>query len=284
MSQKESEKQTQTAPFTGTQQNVLDTALNLYTPQLGSYQPYQGDRVAGMTGTQTQALGGAGDFLNQFSAYRDIPLYGEGGSALQGLLSGQTGAKPISPEISSQFFSEMYEQPARQRYAEFGRPAIKEAYSGPGYWSSARAGAEAKGARDLGDWLGGKQGEFMWNVEQSNRAIEEAKAGRALSAVGQLPGYATLPTTEARNRLSGRAGVFDFAGAEQNQRQAEINAAMQSFADEFRIADPGTMDMLMRLLGFEYSQTTQRKITDPSDFQSGVNWFNAGTGALAALP
>jgi len=272
MSMKESQTTKTSAPYTGAQQNILDKALQLYAPQLGAYEPYGGQRVAGLTGTQQEALGGAGGFLDAFSAGKDIPLYGEGGQALQGLLSGQTGAQPITPEMSQDLFSRIYEQPSMQRWQEFGLPGIKEAYSGPGYWSSARAGGEALGARNLSDWLGGKQGEFMWDIEQANRGVEEAKAGRALSALGILPGYAGMPTSEAQQRLAGRGGVFDFAGAEQRQEQAEINAAIQEFAEQYRIADPESMSILMALLGMPYGTSKTTSMQDPSDYATSMAW------------
>ncbi len=67
--------------------------------------------------------------------------------------------------------------------------------------------------------------------------------------------YATLPTQEYLSRLSGRTGAFGLASVEQQQRQAEINAAMQKFAEEYRITDPENMNILMQLLGLGFGKS-----------------------------
>jgi hypothetical protein len=89
-----------------------------------------------------------------------------------------------------------------------------------------------EGAQDLQDWLGTKRGEFDWNIEQQNRAAQEAQANRALGAVGPAMQFGQMPTQEAKARLGGRSDVFAFAGAEQAQQQAQINTAIQKFAEE----------------------------------------------------
>jgi len=212
MSTSPSKSKSTSTTYTPEQAQWMGKALETYGPELGKGQvSYPEERLAPLTGTQQQAMDVSG-FLEGFAPYRDMPMHGETGQALSGILAGKTGAQKITPEMSKDLFSRIYETPAKKRYQEDILPGIQEAYAGPGYQSSARRRAQWESGQDLADWLGQKGGEFEWDVEQANRAIEEAKAGRALSAIQPGMAYGRQPTQEASARLAGRAGVFDFAG------------------------------------------------------------------------
>lgn len=252
-----SESKSTSTSYTPEQKKWLGQALALYGPQLGKgEQVYGGERVAPFTGTQQAALSDMGGYLDTFAPGREIPLYGEGGTALSQILSGQMGAKQITPEATQAYYKSVFEQPALKGWGERIKPEIQEAYAGPGYWGGARAGAVVEGRQDVEDWLGEQRGGLEWDVSQANRAIEEAKAGRALSAIGPSMAYGQLPTQEAQARLAGRAGVFEFAGAGQAQKQAEINANIQKFVEENRITSAEDMQILLALLGMSYSTST----------------------------
>ncbi len=257
--------------------NWTNTAIkDFYGPTLGKGQiSYPGTRVAPFTSTQTQAMD-VGGFLDKFGADQEIPLYGETGTALSGILEGRTGAQPYTPESVAKAFSTMYEAPARKEYAEETLPAIQESYAGPGYWGGARARAVMEGGQDLADWLGTKRGGMEWEAEQANRALLEAKAARTQAAIPQAMEYGQLPTQEAAARLAGRAGVFEFAGKEQAYNQALIQANIEKFMEEKRITDPENMQLLLELLKIGMGGQTSSTIASGSAYSA-----SGGIGAAA---
>lgn len=242
--------------YTPEQASGLKKALDVYLPTLGQgQQVFQGERIAGFNPQQMEALDIKG-FLDAFAPQFDMPLYGETGRTLGGLLSGEYGAQKYSPESASRLFSQIYENPAFKTFSEKTLPGVQEAYSGPGYWSGSRARGETEAAQDLADTLGQRRGEFEMAIEEANRNIDEAKANRMLGAVPLAQQYGFMPTQESLARLQGRGALFDFATQEQNLRQQQINAAIQKFAEENRITDPENMQILLALLGLNYGTAT----------------------------
>jgi hypothetical protein len=223
--------------------------MDIYGPELGKGQiSYPGSEVAEFTPTQKAALGGTQGFLDKFSPDAPYPMFGETGTALKGILGGKTGAKKITPEDTASFFKRSYEDPAMYQFSEYTRPLIREEYAGPGFWGSSRAKAVGKAGQELGQWLGAKRGEVEWQAGEANRAIDEAKAGRALSAVPLGLDYAGAPTREALTRLGGRQGVFNFASAEWQQKQNMLNDSIKKFQAGKRLTDPEIMNILMSLV------------------------------------
>lgn len=251
------ESQSTSRAKTGVQEDWLNKALGVYGPQIGTGQPsYPGQQVAEFTPTQKAALGGAEGFLGAFTPDRPMPMYGETGTALKGILGGETGAETITPQMTSDYFKRVFQQPAARQFSEFTRPLIREEYAGPGFWGSARAKAVTKAGQEMGDWLGEQRGGLEWQAGEANRAIQEAKAGRAFGAIPMGMEYGRQPTQEATARLAGRQGVFGFAGAEQQQQQTLINSAIQKFKEGQRLTDPEVMNIVMGLLGLSFSTAT----------------------------
>ncbi len=234
------------------QQEWMTKALELYGPTLGKGQePYPGERIAPLTETQTEALDLQG-FLDTFASYRDMPMFGETGEALDKILSGEYGAEPITQEMADEYFNRVIADPEYRKWEKYTKPGIREEYAGPGYWSGARARAVTGAGTELSNWLGEQRAQLGWDVEQENRAIEEAKAGRALSALAPSMEYSQLETREAADRLRGREDVFRLSGEEQAQRQREIDADIQRFAEELRLTNPEDLQILLSLLGMDY--------------------------------
>lgn len=277
--QDEKTKTTQTSPFIAGETAFKKKALDVYGPTLGQGQVgFPGERVAPLTPTQTQATDVQG-FLDQFAPYRDMPMFGEGQAALSGILAGKTGAAPITPEATEQYISGAIADPRRKAFERFERPAIREEFAGPGFWGSARAKAVGERSQEMEDWIGEMGAQTRWDVEQANRQIEEAKAGRALAAIEPARAYAGEPTREATARLAGRAGVFGLSAEQQTQQQRQINAAIQTFAEEQRITDPENLEILMALLNMQPTGgITTRTSQSPSGFTQAANW--AGVAAL----
>lgn len=252
------ETQTQTGA-TPEQRKWMGKALDLYGPTLGQgvkIPPGEvGERLAPMTPTQTQATDVQG-FLKQFAPYRDMPMFGEGQKALSGILAGETGAAPITPEATERYIEGAIADPRRRAFERFERPAIREEFAGPGFWGSARAKAVGERSQEMEDWIGEMGAQTRWDVEQANRQIEEAKAGRSLAAIEPARMYAGEPTREATARLAGRENVFALSGIQQQQQQAELNMTRQILSEEFAITDPEDLEIILSLLGMPYSSST----------------------------
>ncbi|MEN6338430.1 MAG: hypothetical protein ABFE01_29590, partial [Phycisphaerales bacterium] len=227
------------------QADWLKQILPMYGAQAGTGQNvYGGQRVAGLTPEQQEAMNVSGwsSYLDPNALATNLQ-YGQTGTALSGLLTGQMGAEPYTKEAIDTLFKSAYEAPARKQWQESTLPAIQEAYSGPGYWSTSRMREQSKAAQDLGDTLTSQYGQLAYSADQANKAIEEAKAGRALSAIPLGTAYAQAPTQQALSAIEGRGALYGLATPEQQQQQAEINAQIQKFAEDNRLTDPESMEI-----------------------------------------
>jgi len=167
----------------------VNRAIATYLPTLGKgANIFPGQRVAGLTPSQKSVF----DFA-------------EGGGFV------------TSPEATEQYFQNVVKAPTMKSLREDVIPSVKEAYSGPGYWSSARAKAESKATEDTMANLNTARNQLFWDVGQANKQ----------GALQQL-GVGT---------------------AEQAYNQDVINAEMQKFAQENQITDPENLNILMQLLG-----------------------------------
>lgn len=239
-SQKEKSKTTQTTGYTPSQTAMGEQLTKTYSPYIGE-------------GT----LGGLGDLEESaLNMLRSADIWGPLSQAGTGLLTGATGAQKITPELASSTFGKAVEDPTMKSWGETWKPAIKEEYAGPGYWGSARADAVTKGGKDVADWLGGQRADWMWNADAANRAIDEAKAGRSLSALGAVPS----------SLLNWTGGLFGTGQTAQNI----LN----------QITDPQVLQVLQSMLGLKLAPTVTRGEAAPSEFQQGRNWADVGAGAL----
>lgn len=248
MSQKSKSKQETTSGYLPFQTDVANKLTETYSPYIGQ-------------GT----LGGLSDLEQQsVNMLKSADIWSPLASTAKGLLTGQTGAKPITPELAGTEWGRI-ERGLTDIERDVAKPARQEAFAGPGYWSSARregqvGGYGQTGRQSFSDYLGEGYKKFQWDVDQYNRQIEEAKAGRALSALGVTPG--------ALNQWTGT--LF---GTGQMAREIE-NA----------ITDPGVLQVLNMILGLGPMGTrTTRGTQTPSEFQQAANWAGVGTLALGAL-
>lgn len=240
MSQDEKTKSTQSTGYTDWQTDIGKKLTDVYSPYIG-----QG------------ALGGLSDLEEQsLDMLRSANIWGPLTTAGTSLLTGQLGANKITPDMASRTFEQAVANPSLKQWEETWKPGIREEYAGPGYWGSARADAVTKGARDLGDWLGSERANWMWNADQANRAIDEAKAGRALSALGAVPA----------SQLGWAQGLFG------------TGTAAREILNQ--ITDPQVLDVLNMILGYKFAPTTARTTAAPSEFQQARNWSGAIAGGL----
>ena len=255
--EKKAESQATQTSFLPAQRKALEDVLAAFTKQgrIGAGQPqFPGERVAPLSTGQQTAISGAEPFLDVFSAQRDIPFFGETGSALQGILKGETGADIISPERAQQVFETTRQIPRLRQFERFDKPLIEEQFAGPGFQSTARAQAVTLGAEELGRDIASEREQFLFGTEQANRAIQEARAGRTLSAIPLGAELGLQPERVAGARLAGRAGVFDFLTTQQQQQQREITAEREIFQEAQRFMDPEDFANLVALLGLNFTQ------------------------------
>ncbi|HEC65298.1 MAG TPA: tail fiber domain-containing protein [bacterium] len=297
---KQEERKTETTAaqsFLPIQETALTQALQSFIDQgrIGAGQPqFPGERLAPFTPGQQAAISGAEPFLDTFAAGREIPFFGETGGALRGILAGETGADIISPQRAQEVFQATRVDPRLRQFERFDKPLIEEQFAGPGFQSTARAQAVTRGGEELSRDIAAEREQFLFGTEQANRALQEARAGRTLSAIPLGAGLAQLPEQVAGARLSGRAGVFDFLTAQQQQQQRGIQVEQQIFQEAQRFMDPEDFANLVALLGLNFQTSFGRaQAFDPSPLQAGLTaaFTEAGTtvgggvgaGALTAF-
>ncbi|MBE3087703.1 MAG: hypothetical protein IMZ71_01095 [Chloroflexi bacterium] len=232
--------------------------LPVYTKQQTDIMGSLGDTYSPYVGKG--ALGGLSDLeTNSLNMLKSADVWGPLTSAGTGLLTGTSGAQKISPQMAANTFQQNVENPARYAWEDKLKPGIKEEYSGPGYWGSARADAVSEGAGNLERGLSSERANWMWDAENVNRSIDEAKAGRSLSAISAYP-------ASALNWASGLAGIG-------SALQSKLNA----------ITDPQVLAVLQTLLGVDPAGSIS-KTTSPFNVQDWMNIGGQAAGMAAGLP
>jgi hypothetical protein len=218
----ETQNETYSQRMTPTQDKYFNQALDLYGGSLGENNVYSGQRVADLSPSQKSVF----DFAN-------------------------TGGFVTTPQETTDYYNSTIKNPTLKNLNESVIPATKEAFSGPGYWGSGRASAEAKATQDTYDVLNTKWGDLNWQVKQDN--------------------------------MNNQAKALSVGQAEQEYNQNVINADMQKFAEQNQITDPTNLSVLMSLLGLT-SGTSNLQIgstTTPS-WKTG-DWMEFGAKVGAAM-
>ena len=175
---------------TAKQREGVDKAIATYLPELGQGADiFPGDRVTPFTPLQQSSLTGAGNFVDYFSEPEKAgtPLFNETGAATKGILSGETGAKPIGKQDVADYFQGAIYDPTMKNLRKDVIPGIAESYAGPGFFGSARSHEESKAYTDTADTLNTQRAGLEWDTELYNRGLAESKAGRTLAALPQAP-------------------------------------------------------------------------------------------------
>lgn len=268
----EKRSETTTTSKDPSQTQALQQTLGAFTEQgrIGAGQEsFPGERVAGLGPGQQKALAGVPDFLDTFSAQRDIPFIGETGSALRGILSGETGAELIDPQRAQEVFQATRVDPRLRQFERFDKPLIEEQFAGPNFQSSGRARAVTRAGEEVSRDIASEREQFLFGTEQANRALQESRAGRSLAAIPLGVQQSLLPEQVAGARLAGRGGVFDFLSTQQQQQQREISAEREVFQEAQRFMDPEDFANLVALLGLNFSSSLSRTF-DASPLQAGT--------------
>lgn len=250
------------------QSQYLNQSLDLYGKQLGQNNVYQGNRVADFSGLQTGVLNAAPNFLSAFSNPQTAgtPLFDETGTTLKGLLSGETGAKTITPQETEKYFQASIYDPTMQSLRQDVLPSVESSYAGGNFFGSGMSKAREKAIGDTTRELNTARSDLNWNVMQNNQAIEEAKAGRAQTAVNQGIQYSQQPAQQTMNNLQiaaaqvgGLNDLFGIGSETQTQEQKQIEADIAKFAEENQITDPTNLAILLSLIGANVQTNTEQK-------------------------
>jgi hypothetical protein len=137
-------------------------------------------------------------------------------AAVNQLLSGKA-AYNIDPTVSENFYQQSIKPEYMKQFSETTLPGIKQAFTGPGYWGSARAGAEGDAYGDLATTLGSKRAELAYKDEEARRASLESAAGRQ-----------TTMATTPNDTVAGATGAMGTAGTyARNIAQEKVTADLQ---------------------------------------------------------
>lgn len=209
--------------MTPKQKSYLDKAIDLYGSQLGKNNTtYLGNRVADFNPIQNKVF----DFANN-------------------------GGFITTPQQTADYFNSTVKTPTLKNLNETVLPAVKEAFSGPGYWGSGRANAEVKAATDTADKLNTAWGNLNWDTQQANK--------------------------------QGAKDMYQVGSTQQQQAQNQINADMARFAEQNQITDPESLNILMSLMGMNAvaSGKNQEYATTPA-WNTG-NWLDFGLGGVSGV-
>lgn len=260
------ESRSTTETKTEGQKTGLQKALDLFLPELDKGPDiFGGKRVAPFSALQEGAIGGAQNFMPTFSTPQTagMPLFGETQTALKGALEGTTGATPFTSADTESFFNRAVRDPTLKGFRENVIPGIEESFSGPGFFGAARSQELSKANKDVNQQLGASRAALEFDVLGRNQQLEEARAGRSLTAIPQAQQFSRLPAQNiqdnlniAAQQLGGLGSLFGIGQAQQTQEQAELQNEIAKFAEANRLVDPEDLSIIMALLGLNFSQSS----------------------------
>jgi hypothetical protein len=264
------------------QKALTRRAIDVYGRELGKNQDvWQGDRVTEFGDIQKGVLTAAKNYLGTFGTPQtaENALLGDMTTTTKSFLAGQPGAKTFSDEEFTNYFSETYRKPAEKRMYEDIIPGIAEDYAGPGFFGSSRSQAQTKYRTDLASELDQEEAAGRWANVMRNQDIDEAKAGRAQTAISQALSVGRAPAVEimdnlniAAQQIGGLNDLFGIGQAGQTQEQMELQADIMKFAEENAITDPQNLAILMALMDISFSSTS----SSGSTWGPGLGYVGAG--------
>ena len=277
-----SERQTSSESKLPEQKDLLREFIDVYGPQLGiNENVWQGERVAPLTGLQQNVLSGAENFTGAMTTPQTAtnPLMGDMVGTTQSFLAGEPGANKVTDEQFTDYFSGAYRDPAKKRMREEIMPGIAEDYAGPGFFGSSRSQAQTKYRTDLASDLDQQEWTGRWANVMRNQDIDEAKAGRAQTAITQSLSVGRAPAVEiadnlniAAQQIGGLNNLFGIGQADQTQEQMELQADIMKFAEENAITDPQNLAILMALMDISFNATQ----SSGSEWGAGLGYVGAG--------
>ncbi|GAG39716.1 unnamed protein product, partial [marine sediment metagenome] len=157
-------------------------------------------------------------------------------------------------------------------------------------FGSARSQELSKAHQDVGEHLSTQRAGLEWDVLGRNQSIEEAKAGRTLGTLPTAMAYGQVPAQEVKNnleiaarKLGGLGTIFGFGQKEQTQAQMELQDEIIRFAQENQITDPENLEILLALLGMNFSSYS-RETYGPGLGYVGASSFFSGLGQGMSTP
>jgi hypothetical protein len=193
------------------QKQLYNALLPILMQNMGNLPGYQGQLTAGLTNTQQGALDNATNAANAIGNM-DQGAYDAGRSALLKALN-------VDPEQLNANFNASVVNPTVKALQEQVLPQLNEQFAGQGnFWSSARMNQQGKIISDT-----------MANLGTQKAAYEDNAISRAVNAVPQAIGMATLPTELSNARLNAMNQLYGLGTQEQATNQAGLTNDYQEW-------------------------------------------------------
>lgn len=192
----------------------------------------------------------------------------------------------INPEITEQYYQDVIRTPMTKEWQETVEPMVREAYAGPGYYSSARGDAQVKSAEDLATQLSSQRAQLYYADEIARRqALESAKAREAMYAPGtyglesQLAGMGAEYGIRA-NELSEAAGLRRAEYSRQIEQERVLGELQRWLGGEAVNGITPTQynpysQLVMQALGISPYVVAANTVSSGSQFGFGIGPFTS---------
>ncbi|KPL25580.1 MAG: hypothetical protein AMJ75_00250 [Phycisphaerae bacterium SM1_79] len=251
-----------------------------YGPAIGRGQPMPSFAMtAPLTPWQESLLATGQGLEGQVTPFTESPLWQPMVTGLMSAMGGEMGAQPITPEETEQYFGRAIYDPSKKMLERDVLPAVSEAWGGRGFTHTEELGQRQEVIQDWADYINAQRAQTEWDVAAVNRAIEEARAERALGAGSQALTAIGAPAAGTTAQAQTLAALSGLAGIPQAQQQAEINEQVQRFAAANRITDPETLQVIQWLMGLPFGSNVVSGTTTVQPSMASVIG-GLGTAAL----
>ncbi len=122
-------------------------------------------------------------------------------TATKSALSG-TPSSTVNTDTTQNFIDKSIANPLRSNFQENTLQQIKSSFAGPGYWGSARAGAEVKGASGVENQIGALGAQYSYADEQARRNLSESAANRSAAAIPTALNVSNNPLVQGQMRAN----------------------------------------------------------------------------------
>lgn len=192
-------------------------------------------------------------------------------TALKNLLSG-TPSTEVNPEATEQYFEQAVRPEMMREFEQVTLPTLRTAYSGPGYWGSARAGAETKAGSDLAYNLAKSKADLLYKDEQARRDLAESAYEKV------------LPTSQYMTETYGGAGEYS-RGIEQEKVAENLQRFLmgEEVDGQYSLAYNPNVALALSLLGIQpYGIGTTTTSKESGGIIPGLASLASGAGSIAS--
>lgn len=182
-------------------------------------------------------------------------------TAIDALLSGKV-PYDIGPQWAENYFETGIRPLAMREHEQVVDPGIRSNYAGPGYWGSARAGAETKADTELATDLAAQKAGLMYGEELAKRTAMESAEARRIQGL-------TAAAQEAETM--GQAGAYS-RSIDQEKVQADLQRWLQGETVDGVVPEQYSpwLKMIYNILGLEQYVVGQKSTSSAWDASLGI--------------